>query len=107
MGTNIKSFALTFIIFGLIVLLNNLGLFNAISSEIARFLATPTTLFLLAGVIFICNQPKSFLGWVFVLVGVLLLLADIFDKTFIASYSYLYTPIGLICAGIVLLFSRK
>lgn len=107
MGTNIKSFALTFFIFGLIILLHNLGLFNKISTDLSNFLISPTTLFLLAGIIFICSQPKSFLGWIFVVVGILLLLASIFTSTFIASYAYLYTPIGLICAGIVLLFSKK
>ena len=107
MGTNIKSFALTFIIFGLITLLNNLGLFSRISSDLSNFLVSTTTLFLLAGIIFICSQPKSFLGWVFIVVGVLLLLSSIFSSTFIASYAFLYSPIGLICAGVVLLFSRK
>ena len=107
MGSNIKSFALTFIIFGLITLLNNLGLFNKISTDLSAFLVSPTTLFILAGIIFICSQPKSFLGWVFIIVGILLLLASIFTSTFIAAYSFLYAPLGLICAGIVLLFSRK
>lgn len=107
MRTNIKSFALTFLIFGLIMLLQNLGIFNKISTNLSTYLVSPTTLFLLAGIIFICSQPKSLLGWIFVVVGILLLLASIFSTTFIASYAYLYTPIGLICAGIVLLFSKK
>lgn len=97
------SYGLTLLIFGLLYLLDKIGVLAQIPYG-SNFISVGA-FFLIAGVVFVATQPKKALGWVFLVVGVFLN-ADFFFG-WISSYSKYLIPIGLIIVGLVMIFTGK
>lgn len=97
------SYGLTLLIFGLLFLLDKVGVLTQIPYG-DKFI-TVGAFFLIGGVVFIATQPKKALGWIFLAIGVFLN-ADLFFG-WISSYSKFIIPIALIVAGLVMVFTGK
>lgn len=95
------SYGITILIFGILFLLDKINALTVIPFN----LISVGSFFLIAGIVFLCTQPKKVLGWVFLGIGVLLN-ADLFFG-WMKSYSNLIVPIGLIIAGIVMVATYK
>ena len=97
------SYGITILIFGLLFLLDKLGVLAKI--PYAENLIGVGAFFLIAGIVFLFTQPKKVLGWVFLGIGILLN-ADIFFG-WMHSYSKLIVPLGLIVAGLIMVLTHK
>lgn len=98
------SYGITILIFGILFLLDKIGLLRGI--PYGEKIISVGAFFLIGGIVFLITQPKKILGWIFLGIGVLLN-ADIFFG-WMNNYSNLIVPIGLIVAGIAMvLTSRK
>ncbi|MDR2949135.1 MAG: LiaF transmembrane domain-containing protein [Dysgonomonas sp.] len=97
------SYGITILIFGILFLLDKTGvLYNIPYGE---KLISVGSFLLIAGIVFLCTQPKKILGWIFLGVGVLLN-ADTFFG-WMSSYSNLIVPGLLIIAGVALVLTAK
>ncbi|NDV96510.1 hypothetical protein D0T84_16540 [Dysgonomonas sp. 521] len=108
MATNNKSndrlsYGITILIFGILFLLDKLGMLAKIPYGDKMIGVGP--FLLIAGIVFLLTQPKKILGWVFLGVGVLLN-ADTFFG-WMHSYSNLIVPGLLIIAGVAMVLSAK
>lgn len=106
-GSNIMSFGITFMLFGILFLLKNVGILYKLPLEIGQFIISDKILFIIAGLIFVIRHPRGIVGWIFILVGALLILASIFTGSFISAFAYLYIPIGLLVAGLSVILSKR
>ncbi len=97
------SYGLTLLIFGLLFLLDKVGVLAQIPYG-DKFISVGA-FFLIGGIVFIATQPKKALGWVFLAVGIFLN-ADIFFG-WISTYSKFIIPIVLIAAGIAMVLTAK
>ena len=97
------SYGLTILIFGLLYLLDKIGLLAEIPYG-SRIISVGV-FFLIAGIVFIATQPKKVLGWLFLAVG-LFLNSDIFFG-WISTYSKFLIPLALIIVGLVMIFTGK
>jgi hypothetical protein len=97
------SYGITILIFGILFLLDKLGVLVKI--PYGDRLISVGSFLLIAGIVFLLNQPKKLLGWVFLGIGILLK-ADTFFG-WMHSYSNLIVPGLLIVAGIVMALSSK
>lgn len=97
------SYGITILIFGALFLLDKLGILPAL--PYVGNLISVGVFFLIAGIVFLCTQPRKILGWVFLGIGILLN-ADLFFG-WMQNYSKLIVPIGLIIAGIAMVLSSK
>lgn len=97
------SYGITILIFGLVFLLDKLGILKDI--PYGDKVLSVGIFFLIAGIVFLITQPKKVLGWIFLGIGILLN-ADLFFG-WLSSYSNLIVPIGLIIAGIAMVLTSK
>lgn len=97
------SYGLTLLIFGLLFLLDKVGVLAQIPYG-DKFISVGA-FFLIGGIVFIVTQPKKVLGWIFLIVG-LFLNADLFFG-WISAYSKFIIPIGLIIIGLIMIFTGK
>lgn len=106
-GSNKMSFGITLIIFGILFLLKNIGILYKLPMDIGQTIISDKILFIIAGLVFIIRSPKSIAGWIFIVIGILLILASIFTSGFLSAYAYLYIPVGFLIAGISLILSKR
>lgn len=97
------SYGITLLIFGIIFLLDKLGVLSHI--PYAKNLMSIGTFFLIGGIVFLITQPKKVLGWIFLGLGILLN-ADFFFG-WISDYSNLIVPLALIIAGVAMVLTAK
>ena len=97
------SYGITILVFGLIFLLQKLGILAHI--PYGDRLISIGAFFLIAAIVFLATQPKNFLGWIFLAVAILLN-ANLFFG-WVSVYSYLLLPVGLIVAGVAMILSAK
>ncbi len=97
------SYGITILIFGVVFLLDKLGILSHI--PYAKSLISIGAFFLIAGIVFLITQPKKILGWIFLGVGILLN-ADFFFS-WVSDYSNLIVPLGLIIAGVAMVLTAK
>ncbi|NDV69524.1 hypothetical protein [Dysgonomonas sp. 25] len=103
-GKNDKlSFGITLVIFGLLFLLDKVGFLAQI--PIRYDFISVSCFFLVAGIVFVCTQPKSTMSWVFLAVGIFLNFNHLFG--WLNQYSKFFIPVAVIIAGIALIFSYK
>lgn len=97
------SYGITILIFGIVFLLDKLGILRDI--PYGDKVMSVGVFFLIGGIVFLITQPKKVLGWIFLGIGVLLN-ADLFFG-WMSSYSNLIVPIGLIIAGVAMVFTSE
>lgn len=97
------SLGITLLIFGLLFLLDKLGLLVQIPIKY-NFISV-SCFFLVAGITFILTQPKRGLSWVLLAIGVFLN-SDIFFG-WMNMYSKFIVPIILVIVGIVMIVTSK
>lgn len=103
-GKNDKlSFGITLVIFGLLYLLERMGILAQI--PIKYDFISVACFFLVAGIVFICTQPKRILSWVLLGVGVFLNFNHLFG--WMQQYSRFFIPVAVIIAGIALIISYR
>lgn len=95
------SYGLTILIFGLVFLLDKIGILDKI--PYGGNLLTIGIFFLIAGIVFLVTQPKKVLGWIFLGIGVLTN-ADLFFG-WMNNYSKFIVPIGLVIAGLAMVLT--
>lgn len=97
------SYGISILIFGVLFLLDKVGLLAKVPYG-DHFISIGSFL-LIGGIVFLITQPKKILGWLFLGVGILLN-ADIFFG-WMASYSNLIVPLGLIIVGVAMVITSK
>jgi len=97
------SYGITILIFGLLFLLEKIGVLAMI--PYGHMLISVGVFFLIGGIVFLITQPKKILGWIFLVIGILLK-ADLFFS-WIKDYSNLILPAGLIIAGVAMVMTAK
>lgn len=97
------SYGLTMLIFGLLFLLDKTGILAQI--PYGKNLISAGAFFLIAGIVFLCTQPKKVLGWIFLAVGVFIN-ANFFLVKF-NIYSKYLVPIALVVVGLIMVFTSK
>lgn len=97
------SYGIVILIFGLLFLLQKLGVLAQI--PYGNYAISFTSLFLVAGVVFLITQPKKVLGYIFIGIAALLNAGFFFSQ--ISQYSNLLVPAGLIIAGAAMILSSK
>lgn len=97
------SYGITILIFGVLFLLDKLGVLSKI--PYGDYLISVGVFFLIGGIVFLITQPKKVLGWIFLIIGIILN-ADLFFG-WMKSYSNLIVPLGLIIAGIAMVLTAK
>lgn len=103
-GNNDKlSFGITLVVFGLLFLLDRIGILAHI--PIRYDFISIACFFLVAGIVFICTQPKRVLSWILLGVGIFLNANHLFG--WMSQYSKFFIPVAVIIAGIALIFSYK
>ena len=98
------SYGITFLTFGVIYLLNKVGFLEKIPHATSLLLSIGG-LFLVAGVIFIITQPRKFLSWIFLVIGVFLNAEFFFGR--LTEYSGYIVPVSLIIIGLIMILTRK
>ncbi|GAB6010882.1 LiaF transmembrane domain-containing protein [Viscerimonas tarda] len=102
-SNNYLAYGLTIMLFGLIFLLGRTGILGKIPYCSGLLGIGP--FFLIAGVIFLLASAEKVIGIVSTIIGVLIILNDIFGWGHL--YSYLLAPILLIVAGVILILTAK
>lgn len=97
------SYGIIILIFGLLFLLQKIGLLAKI--PYGEYAISFTSFFIIAGTVFLVTQPKKILGWIFIGIAVLLNAGFFFGR--ISEYSYLLVPAGLIIAGVAMILSSR
>lgn len=97
------SYGLTILIFGLLYLLDKIGILAQI--PYGKNLISVGAFFLIAGIVFLCTQPKKAMGWIFLAVGIFLN-ADFF-LGWISIYSKYLVPLALVVVGLIMVFTSK
>lgn len=94
------AYGLSFIFFGLLFLLNALGVFKAL--HVTQYVMDWRNFFLYAGIIFVAAKKEKALGIVLILTG-LVLRYGYFVQNWLPAYSAYVWPVILIISGAILL----
>lgn len=97
------SYGIIILIFGVLFLLQKTGILEQI--PYGSYAISFTSLFIVAGIVFLITQPKKVLGYVFIGIAVLLNAGFFFSQ--IAQFSNLLVPAGLIIAGAAMILSSR
>lgn len=100
---NRLSYGLTILTFGVLFLLDKVGILNHI--PYGKSLVSVGSLFLIAGIIFLLTKTEKKMGLVLTAVGVIMN-ADLFFG-WMSNYSNLIVPIVLIVGGLIMVLTSK
>lgn len=97
------SYGLTLMVFGLLYLLDKIGILDRI--PYGNKLMSIGSLFLIAGIIFLCTRVDKKMGLILTGIGVVIN-SDLFFG-WMQSYSNLIVPILLIVVGVIMVLTSK
>ncbi len=95
------AYGLSFVFFGLLFLLDILGVFRFMS--IQGYVMDWRNYFIYAGIIFLCAKKEKTLGLVLLLVGIVLRFQGLVLHWIPGSYSVYFWPVLMIITGAILL----
>lgn len=102
-STNRLPIGLTIMVFGLLYLIDKIGILSKI--PYGDRLLNIGSLFLIAGIIFLCTKAEKKIGLIFTGIGIVIN-SDLFFG-WMHSYSNLIVPILLIAVGLVMVLTAK
>lgn len=103
--SNKYLYGLILVIFAMLFALKKAGVLAQLPYGIGGELVSTGVLFIIAGIVLIVGQPKQFIGWTLLGIGLVIKLPIIYKQIGILSNYIL--PIGLLIVGISLMTSDK
>lgn len=97
------AWGVTFLIIGALVLLDKLGITGSL--PFSRFLQSPGTYFLAAGIAFLIYKSDKTLGLVFTVIGVIIHSDTLLGWIHVSRQ--LMLPVALLAVGVVLVLSNR
>ncbi|MDH6353911.1 high-affinity K+ transport system ATPase subunit B [Dysgonomonas sp. PH5-45] len=100
---NRLAYGLTIMVYGIVFLLSETGILAKI--PYIQHLTGIGSLFMIAGIVFLCFKTEKTIGIILTAIGVVINISLFFGWP--KPYSYLFAPLLLIIAGLIMVLSTK